>query len=82
MNDKVGNDLWAAECCLKGNGKVFNIDVLDNILNTNAKHIAEGWNSGYMILGVFKTLDEANEACDGMKAQMEKEKVVCQSHKD
>jgi hypothetical protein len=70
MNDL--DNLWAAE--YSQSQDAFNVDTVGQILRTNTRLVLTQENNDYLIFGIFDSAEEANAACDEMKA---KQKQLC-----
>ena len=69
LNTVLG-DYWVAEYSDKQ--KSFNVDTVRRISKTNAMLVQNRENTGYLIFGLYKTIDEANAACDEMRQAQER----------
>ncbi len=77
MNLSNTGDFWVVEYSTQQ--KAFNIDSLARILAVNYKMVKEGENNGYLVFGIFRTIQEANTACDKM---MQEQEALCQRETD
>jgi hypothetical protein len=68
MNDL--DNLWVAE--YSRSQDAFNVDTLGRILQTNAALILSQDNNDYLVFGIFDSIEEADAACDEMRARQER----------
>ncbi|MHC4397633.1 MAG: hypothetical protein ACYS1A_18475 [Planctomycetota bacterium] len=63
-------DCWVAEYSDKQG--CFNVDSLRRALEANVTLVQKKENTGYLIFGLFKKMDEAEAACDEMRKRQSK----------
>jgi hypothetical protein len=72
-------NLWVAE--YSAQQQAFNVDSLGRALKTNAMLIQNREGLDYLPFGIFRTIEEADAACDAMRQLQEnlKESKQCQN---
>lgn len=67
----VLGDYWVAEYSVQQN--VFNVTSFEMALKQNQRMILDKRNNDYLIFGIFRTIHEAEAACDEMQKMQQNE---------